>query len=99
MTPKHCPKWEKCNAPICPLDLDNLKRVMQNDDAVCFYLIEAVKTDAVAIFKGAGREELFELVSQAIPTLSGRWGRIRRKLEGAKLTGCRMARTFPSEVA
>jgi hypothetical protein len=94
-----CSKWEKCNAPICPLDPGNLKRVMLNEDAVCFYLSEAVKTDAEAIFRGAGRRELYELVSQAIPPLSARWGRIRRALERAKLNGSRMTRTFPSEEA
>lgn len=87
-----CPKWEKCNAPICPIDPDLSQRAMLSEDGVCFYMTEAVKNDAEAIFGRRGLGELFELISTLTPFMSDRWGRIRRKLEGAKTTGSRMAR-------
>lgn len=93
-----CPKWDKCNAPLCPLDPDLFKRVMHDGDAVCHYLIEAVKADAEANFRGRGRIELFEVVSKLIPAMSSRWGRIRHALARAKTSGSRMARLAPWEV-
>jgi hypothetical protein len=93
-----CPKWENCSAPICPLDPDVLKRVMINDDPVCFYLSEAVKPAAEAVFKRRGREELFVVVSKHVQPLSARWGRIRHALERAKTSGSRLARLAPWEV-
>ena len=63
IAPSACPKWERCNAPLCPLDPDLFKRMMRNDEPVCYYLTEAVKPDAEAIFMGRGRTELFEVVS------------------------------------
>lgn len=93
-----CPKWDKCNAPLCPLDPDLFKRVMRNDEPVCYYLTEAVKADAEAVFRRRGRGELFEVISKLIPAMSSRWGRIRHALERAKTSGSRMARLAPWEV-
>lgn len=98
IAPITCPKWHKCNAPLCPLDPDVFKRVMHSEDAVCFYLAEAVKPNAEAIFDMRGRGDLFGVISTLIQPMSLRWGPIRRALERAKLTGSRMARLAPWEV-
>jgi hypothetical protein len=97
-TPKDCPKFDKCNAPLCPLDQDLYKRVMQGDEAVCFYLTEAVKVDAEAVFRSRGREELFKVMSESIQPMSMRWARIRLSLDRSRKTGSRMARIAPWEV-
>lgn len=96
--PQDCPKFCKCNAPICSLDRNMLNRVMLPEDAVCYYLLEASKADAEAIFRGLGREELFVEVSKAIPVMSVRWGRIRRKIESARKSGSRMTTLPPRQV-
>lgn len=93
-----CPKWHKCGAPLCPLDANIFTRVMRNDDPVCYYLTEAAKVDAAAIFRWRGRAELFSVVSALMQPMSSRWGRIRRALERAKSTGSRMATLTPWEV-
>ena len=93
-----CPKYNKCNAPLCPLDPDMFKRTMLRGEAVCYYLTEAVKPDAEAIFRERGRIELFELVSKFIQPMSECWGRIHRHLERARKSGSRMARLAPWEV-
>jgi hypothetical protein len=93
-----CPKYSKCNAPLCPLDPDMFKRTMLCSDAVCYYLTEAVKPGAEAIFRERGRIELFELVCKFIQPMSERWGRIHRHLERARKSGSRMARLAPWEV-
>ena len=99
IAPSACPKWERCNAPLCPLDPGVFTRMMLNDEPVCFYLTEAVKVDAEAIFRGRGREELFAVVSTLIQPMSSRRGRIRLALERAKSTGSRMATIAPWEAA
>ena len=90
--PALCPKWEKCNAPICPFDPVWKKRVMHGEDSICSYLSEAVKPGAKALFKDAGREELFKVMSEFIPLVSARWATFRARLEKACTTGSRMAR-------
>jgi hypothetical protein len=90
-----CLKWEKCNAPICPLDPDWNKRVFNSEDAVCFYMTEAVKTDAQATFERRGHVELFKLMSESIQPISARWATISARLERSKLSGSRMAREAP----
>lgn len=93
-----CPRWNRCSTPLCPLDPDVFKRAALNDEPVCYYLTEAVKSDAEAIFRRRGRSELYELISKLIQPMSARWGRIRRHLERAKSNGSRMARLAPWEV-
>ena len=93
-----CPKWDKCNSPVCPLDPDWERRVMLSEDSVCFYLAEAVKADAEAVFMRRGLGELFKVVSEHVQPMSSRWGRIRRALERAKGTGSRIARRAPWEI-
>lgn len=98
LTFDRCPKWDKCNAPLCPLDHELFKRVMRGGDPVCHYLTEAVKPDADANFRARGRTELFEVVSNLIPAMSSRWRGIRYALKRAKSSGSRMARLAPWEV-
>jgi len=90
--PTQCHKFQKCNAPICPLDSDWQKRVMLNEDAVCFYLTESVKEGARAVFERAGLGELFHILVQMRSPISTSYPRIRRGLERSVLTGSRMSR-------
>jgi hypothetical protein len=97
MNPQSCPRWDKCNAPICPLDPDWRKRVLLSNDTTCFYLLESVKEGARANFEGPGWGWLHAAMVEATPAISARWGRIRNKLCDAAKTGSRMKREFPQE--
>lgn len=88
--PDNCPKFLKCDAPICPPDPDWRKRVLFSEDATCFYLTESVKHGAETIFQGAGLGKLYEVIVRLTPDITARHARIRRALERAKLTGSRM---------
>ena len=90
-----CPKWGKCNAPICPLDSEWRKRSMHSEDACCFYLTELVKDGAQTRFQGAGLGELYEVCTLALPKMIERHARIRRVLTRAALNGSRMDRRIP----
>ena len=50
-----CDRYKTCSANICPLDHDSQKRVHHSNDRVCFYLIEAQKINAKALFEHTGR--------------------------------------------
>jgi hypothetical protein len=91
-----CPKFLFCNAPICILDEDWQKRIHHNEDACCFYLLEAQKQGAEGIFRGAGREELYAIAIALAPEISSRFAPIHRNMERAKTTGSRMTR-FPKD--
>jgi hypothetical protein len=93
----HCPKFEKCSAPICPLDANWRKRVLLNGDPTCFYLSESVKHGAQTVFEGAGLKDIYAAMVLAYPTITAKHPRIRRALERAKLTGSRMTHS-PAKV-
>jgi hypothetical protein len=89
-----CPKYQSCNAPVCPLDPAWTQCLNANDDPTCFYLCESVKDGSQALFQGAGLEELYESIHSVTPAIVDRHPRIRKALERAKQTGSRMARRF-----
>lgn len=91
-----CPKWGKCNAPICPLDSEWEKRSLHSEDASCFYLTELVKDGAQTRFQGAGLGELFEACTLTLPKITERHARLRRALERSASKGSRMDRRIPS---
>lgn len=94
---RSCPRWDKCNAPICPLDALWERRAMQSSDPVCFYLIEAAKPGAEPLFQRRGWGDLYRTMVALAPSLSARWGRIARALQRAPFSGSRLARLPPSE--
>lgn len=91
--PTACPKWEKCSAPICPLDEDWRDRVHRDGDRVCFYLTEYAKKRTRRNLRGVLPRELFEaiaarqysIIAQAIPLIS-------KRLKKAAKTGSRLGR-------
>jgi hypothetical protein len=95
-TMQDCPKYLACSAPICPLDADWRKRYHASGDRVCFYLAEAQKVDAKAIFDSAGQGELFRAMQRATPAIVAGSATLKRALERAALTGSRMDRPAPS---
>lgn len=94
-----CPRWEKCNAPICPLDAAWHQRKMQDGEPVCFFLIEAVKVDGEANFHRRGWGYLYRPMVTLGPIIAARWGRVARALQRAPLSGSRLARIAPWERA
>lgn len=94
---QECPRWSKCSAPLCPLDAQSYKSTMTRYDPTCSYMLEAVKRGAEARFKERGLEYLFAQVVDAIPAFCDRYGRIRRSLERAMLSGSKMSALKPEE--
>lgn len=96
ITSKSCDRFDKCTANICPLDPEWAKREHLKGERVCFYMVEVVKDDAEALFKGRGRESLFKDIQALIPLIASRHQPIKNTLEVAKNSGSRMARKIGS---
>ena len=90
MIPRDCPKFHKCNAPICPLDKDWMIRAFHKNDATCFYLLEFVKEGAKARFYTAKLGDIYEEIISVRDPICERVGRIKDKLQSAKNNKTRM---------
>lgn len=92
--PEQCPKFQTCNAPICPLDASWHKRINRSEDATCYYLIESVKDDAQVNFERGGLGDLYNRVAGNRAELSARYARLNYVIDRAAKTGSRMARSY-----
>ena len=90
MNMETCPKFQGCSAPICPLDSNWRKVRHLKGERICFYLCEAQKYHAEAIFGGRGLKDLYQVMVEATPDISLRWGTIKKALAKAARTGSRM---------
>jgi hypothetical protein len=89
-----CPKFNRCDSPICPLDKDWRKRTNTNEDTTCYYLIESIKSGAEERFKRAQLEGMYQLIVSIRGDISSCFKRIARKLQLASKTSSRMERRF-----
>jgi hypothetical protein len=87
-----CPKFQHCNAPVCPLDSDWQKRKHINGDRVCFFLMEAQKLNAKAVFEVRSLGYLYQLMVTYTPEITGKYNVIKTAIEKAKTSSSRMAR-------
>lgn len=92
LTQSQCPKFQKCNAPICPIDPIWDKRKHFSGDRVCFYLLEAQKVNAKALFEVRGLGYLYEVMVIHTHEISSRHNSIKKALASAKISSSRMAR-------
>ena len=94
-----CPKWNSCNAPICPLDTRVLQRTYLRAEAICFYMHEYVKPNSYERFKVSHRGEIYEAISDVLKEVLSTHGYVRRRLERASSTPSRMVTASTEEKA
>lgn len=87
--PQDCPRYDRCSANICPLDVDWRKRSHVRGDEVCFYLTESTKADAAANFASLGLGWLLD-ESNLVRADSALPDGIRLTLDRARNTGSRI---------
>ena len=87
-----CPKFQHCNAPICPLDPDIMKRAYLRGEEICFFMHEYVKPGSYDRFKARHSEEIHEAIQTVLPSVLSRHGYIKNRLERASETPSRMDR-------
>lgn len=90
-----CPKFDKCSAPICPLDGEWHKRSHLKGERVCFFLAEASKRGGRLPQDGPLSVEQRQTIERALPAIAQRYGAIRRRLCETSATPSRMGRRPP----
>jgi len=93
-SPKQCPKFNQCNAPICPLDKDSHKRKHISGDKCCMYLLEAGKANPKHTFKGAGLSNMLEAIEVVKEGILSSHAPIKRAYKRAESTPSRMQPKF-----
>jgi hypothetical protein len=77
---KECPRFDRCNAPICPLDPDVLDRVHAKGEAVCHYLRLYVKNALWGLKTGSVPANLTIRIAAAYSRLTARYGPLKDAL-------------------
>lgn len=96
-TPEDCPKFDRCSAPICPLDQACAERVYRRDETVCFYMLEYVKPGAKQRFRQAAKRlgcigAIYQAIHFLLPTLLSRYAPLKTPLMRAKRTPPRIGK-------
>jgi hypothetical protein len=63
---EHCPRYDRCNAPRCPLDPHWRDRTHLVGEAVCAFLLEAAKEGAGGRFKGSPAGLIVQVATQML---------------------------------
>ena len=53
-----CPRFDRCNAALCPLDTGWRNRMHARGDSVCLYALESMKPTAAEALPGPQGEEI-----------------------------------------
>ena len=75
-----CPRFDGCNAPVCPLDPNVLDRAHLKGEAVCFYLRLHAKKALCGLKPGCVPANLAIRVVQSYPRLIARYAPLKSAL-------------------
>ena len=85
--PQQCKHFDRCNAPICPMDCQWHKRTHLDGEPVCIYLRELAKPNGKDTLGPSLQALMLECIEQQAEGISSRWGDIRRRLQRASKQG------------
>jgi hypothetical protein len=91
MKPSDCPRYERCNAPICPLDPHCLHSQHLPGESVCLWLRELSKPHGEDTLRSVLREEVAATVMAAAPGIIATHGCVRRAWQRASRHGSKLA--------
>jgi len=85
-----CPRFDSCNAPVCPLDPDWPRAQHLPGERVCGLLCELVKAGGEARLRARVPSELVDTLAGVCPNVAARWQRIRCELDRASRSGSKL---------
>lgn len=85
-----CPRFDSCNAPICPLDPKWPTAQHIKGERVCAMLSELVKVGGKARLEGLLSAEQLDALIREWPKVEARWSPIRARLKDAATSGSRI---------
>jgi hypothetical protein len=65
-----CPKWQRCNAPICPADPNWRRSAHLPGERVCFYLTERAKDGGPARLSRVLPAPLLEAIAEGLRNIT-----------------------------
>lgn len=83
----NCPKWDSCNAPVCPLDPNWQAHKHLPGEPICLWLRESVKNDGESVLKHSLTELNVEKVLAVREMLYARGGELKSRLDRASESG------------
>ena len=84
MQPANCPRFDACNAPVCPLDTGWRSRTYCRGEALCSLVLEAAKPDGAAVVRAVlSDDDASAAVIAAAHELPTRDSYLRRQVERA----------------
>ena len=75
-----CPRWDRCSAPLCPLDPEWRRRTMQPSESTCAYLRELAKPDGRATLARCLPSDMVDRLALTAPAMIATVGPLRRAL-------------------
>ena len=97
VSPSQCPRFERCNAPICPLDSQMLERVHLWGESTCFYLRLFAKQGPQGLFSTSVPRQVAKRVPKAYPIVIDRYEPIKKQLARAAKCPARGFSKSPTE--
>jgi len=86
-----CPRFDSCNANICPLDPQWPRAQHIQSEAVCGLLREVVKVGGPSQVASVLTTDQFATLIREWPKVEARWSDIRSRLKSSAKTGSRIA--------
>jgi hypothetical protein len=86
LRPQDCPKFQTCNAAVCPLDPAWPRTYMRWKEPVCPYALASGKAGAAERFAG---DPVFAAVLEVLPEIRKKFLPIDRAVEKAAKSGFR----------
>jgi len=86
-TPTDCPHWDRCSAPVCPL---NKTGSHLRDEPICFYALELVKPEADERFNESELIWLKDALEPNIDWFQKQSRDIKKRMDKSALTKSRM---------
>jgi hypothetical protein len=82
----HCPRFDHCCAPICPIDTDWRKRAHRKDEPVCAYLRRYAKDPLWGQKQGVVPTELWSRIGEVYPQVIERYAPLKKSLNRASVS-------------
>ena len=76
-----CPRFNKCDAPLCPIDPEWRKRTMLKNERVCHYLTEVTKDGAFDRYIHRPDADLYLKASEQITAMREAFPVLDKRLE------------------
>lgn len=88
--PQDCKHFQKCSAPICPLDKDWHRRSYFDGEPVCYLLSEWPKEATRPFLIRAIGGEMAQTLAEVYPKVIEVYGPLKKRLERASRTPSRL---------